>query len=87
MLAHNKFLRARHDFYNPHRHQKEWQLWKRLLKGQEGYRVEDSDEPLDKKEEVREDMYQARSLSASQSPRRIWRNRQRRNSNSKQWQG
>ncbi len=31
-------------------------MWKRLLKGQEGYRVEDSDEPLDKEEEVREEM-------------------------------
>ncbi len=28
----------------------------RLLKDQEGYRVEDSDEPLDLEEEVREDM-------------------------------
>ncbi len=27
-------------------------MWKRLLKGQEGYRVEDLDEPLDKEEEV-----------------------------------
>ncbi len=56
MLAWNKFLRARRNFYNAHRCQKEWQLWKRLLKGQEGYRVEDSDEPLDLEEEVRKDM-------------------------------
>ncbi len=56
MLACNKFLRARHDFYNARRCRKEWQLWKRLLKGQEGYRVEDSDEPLDQEEEVREGM-------------------------------
>ncbi len=39
-----------------HGHRKEWQLWKRLLKGQDGYRVEDSDEPLDLEEEVRNDM-------------------------------
>ncbi len=56
MLARNKFLRARRDFYNVHGRRKEWQLWKRLLKDQEGYRVEDSDEPLDLEEEVREDM-------------------------------
>ncbi|SJL06762.1 uncharacterized protein ARMOST_10104 [Armillaria ostoyae] len=56
MLARNKFLRARRDFYNVHRCRVEWQLWKRLLKGQEGYRVEDSDEPLDLEEEIRNDM-------------------------------
>ncbi len=56
MLARNKFLWACQDFYNVHGHQKEWQLWKWLLKDQEGYRVEDSDEPLDKEEEVRNDM-------------------------------
>ncbi len=33
MLARNKFLRAHQDFYNAHGRQKEWQLWKRLLKG------------------------------------------------------
>ncbi len=33
MLAHNKFLRAHQEFYNAHGRQKEWQLWKRLLKG------------------------------------------------------
>ncbi len=53
MLARNKFLRAHRDFYNAHGCRKEWQLWKWLLKGQEGYRVEDSDEPLDLEEEVR----------------------------------
>ncbi len=26
MLAHNKFLQAHQDFYNVHKHQKEWQL-------------------------------------------------------------
>ncbi len=52
MLARNKFLRAHWEFYNVHGCRKEWQLWKRLLKGQEGYRVEDSDEPLNKEEEV-----------------------------------
>ncbi len=56
MLARNKFLWACCDFYNAHGCQKKWQLWKRLLKGQEGYRVEDSDEPLDKEKEVREDI-------------------------------
>ncbi len=56
MLARNKFLRACWDFYNVCGHRKEWQLWKRLLKDQEGYRVEDSDEPLDLEEEVREDI-------------------------------
>ncbi len=56
MLAHNKFLWACQDFYNAHGHQKEWQLWKRLLKDQEGYRVEDSDKLLDLEEEVRKDM-------------------------------
>ncbi|PBK60781.1 hypothetical protein ARMSODRAFT_982022 [Armillaria solidipes] len=56
MLARNKFLRARRDFYNARGRRVEWQLWKRLLKGQEGYRVEDSDEPLDLEEEVRQDM-------------------------------
>ncbi len=56
MLACNKFLQAHQNFYNAHRCQKEWQLWKRLLKGQEGYRVEDSNEPLDLEEEVRKDM-------------------------------
>ncbi|KAK0421776.1 hypothetical protein EV421DRAFT_1915322 [Armillaria borealis] len=34
----------------------EWQLWKRLLKDQEGYQVEDLDEPLDLEEEIRMDM-------------------------------
>ncbi len=53
MLARNKFLWACRDFYNAHGRRKEWQLWKRLLKGQEGYRVEDLDEPLDLEEEVR----------------------------------
>ncbi|KAK0430790.1 hypothetical protein EV421DRAFT_1743708 [Armillaria borealis] len=38
MLAHNKFLWARQDFYNVHGRRVEWQLWKRLLKDQEGYR-------------------------------------------------
>ncbi len=56
MLARNKFLWACQDFYNVKGHQKEWQLWKRLLKDQEEYRVEDSDELLDKEEEVRNDM-------------------------------
>ncbi len=56
MLARNKFLQARREFYNAHGHRKEWQLWKRLLKGQDGYWVEDSDEPLDLEEEVRNDM-------------------------------
>ncbi|KAK0432108.1 hypothetical protein EV421DRAFT_1924530 [Armillaria borealis] len=56
MLARNKFLQARQDFYNVRRHRVEWQLWKRLLKDQEGYRVEDSDEPLDLEEEIRNDM-------------------------------
>ncbi len=56
MLARNKFLRAHQDFYNTHGRCKEWQLWKRLLQDQEGYQVEDSDEPLDLEEEVREDM-------------------------------
>ncbi len=56
MLAHNKFLQACQDFYNIYRHQKEWQLWKRLLKDQEGYRVEDSDEPLDKEEVIHTEM-------------------------------
>ncbi len=56
MLARNKFLQARREFYNAHGHQKEWQLWKRLLKGQEGYRVEDLDELLDLEEEVRGNM-------------------------------
>ncbi len=56
MLAYNKFLWAHQDFYNVHGHQKEWQLWKRLLKDQEGYRVEDSDEPLDKEETIRMEM-------------------------------
>ncbi len=56
MLACNKFLWACWDFYNAHGQCKEWQLWKRLLKDQEEYRVEDSDEPLDLEEEVREDM-------------------------------
>ncbi len=32
MLACNKFLWACQDFYNAHRCQKKWQLWKRLLK-------------------------------------------------------
>ncbi|PBK58129.1 hypothetical protein ARMSODRAFT_1028519 [Armillaria solidipes] len=36
MLARNKFLRARRDFYNTWGRQVEWQLWKRLLKDQEG---------------------------------------------------
>ncbi|PBK83410.1 hypothetical protein ARMGADRAFT_1089529 [Armillaria gallica] len=52
MLACNKFLQAHWDFYNAHGCRKEWQLWKRLLKDQEGYRVEDLDEPLDKEEEI-----------------------------------
>ncbi len=56
MLACNKFLWAHWDFYNAHGHRKEWQLWKQLLKDQEGYQVEDLDEPLDKEEEVRDDM-------------------------------
>ncbi|KAK0449942.1 hypothetical protein EV421DRAFT_1899430 [Armillaria borealis] len=56
MLACNKFLRACWDFYNAHGRRVEWQLWKRLLKDQEGYRVEDSDEPLDLEEEIRNDM-------------------------------
>ncbi|KAK0456927.1 hypothetical protein EV421DRAFT_1923189 [Armillaria borealis] len=56
MLARNKFLRACRDFYNARGRRVEWQLWKRLLKDQEGYRVEDSDEPLDLEEEVRQDM-------------------------------
>ncbi|SJL06756.1 uncharacterized protein ARMOST_10098 [Armillaria ostoyae] len=56
MLAHNKFLWAHQDFYNVHGHRVEWQLWKRLLKDQEGYRVEDSDEPLDLEEEIQMDM-------------------------------
>ncbi len=56
MLARNKFLRAHREFYNAHGCRKEWQLWKRLLKGQDGYRVEDSDEPLDLEEAVRNDM-------------------------------
>ncbi|KAK0429988.1 hypothetical protein EV421DRAFT_1913590 [Armillaria borealis] len=56
MLARNKFLQARRDFYNACGRRVEWQLWKWLLKDQEGYRVEDSDEPLDLEEEVRQDM-------------------------------
>ncbi|PBK62703.1 hypothetical protein ARMSODRAFT_980541 [Armillaria solidipes] len=56
MLARNKFLRARRDFYNAHGRRVEWQLWKQLLKDQEGYRVEDSDEPLDLEEQIRTDM-------------------------------
>ncbi len=38
MLARNKYLRVRWELYNAHRRRKEWQLWKRLLKGQERYR-------------------------------------------------
>ncbi|PBK77838.1 hypothetical protein ARMSODRAFT_968131 [Armillaria solidipes] len=56
MLAHNKFLQACQDFYNMRGHQVEWQLWKRLLKDQEGYRVKDLDEPLDLEEEICNDM-------------------------------
>ncbi|KAK0449356.1 hypothetical protein EV421DRAFT_1732628 [Armillaria borealis] len=56
MLAHNKFLQAHQDFYNTCGHQVEWQLWKRLLKDQEGYRVEDLDKPLDLEKEIRTDM-------------------------------
>ncbi len=56
MLAHNKFLWACWDFYNTHGYRVEWQLWKWVLKDQEGYQVEDSDEPLDLEEEIWEDM-------------------------------
>ncbi|PBK71419.1 hypothetical protein ARMSODRAFT_973840 [Armillaria solidipes] len=56
MLACNKFLQACRDFYNTHGHRVEWQLWKRLLKDQEGYRVEDSDELLDLEEKIHNDM-------------------------------
>ncbi|SJL07240.1 uncharacterized protein ARMOST_10583 [Armillaria ostoyae] len=56
MLACNKFLQAHQDFYNAHGRPVEWQLWKRLLKDQEGYRVEDSDELLDLEEEIQMDM-------------------------------
>ncbi|KAK0429525.1 hypothetical protein EV421DRAFT_1914619 [Armillaria borealis] len=44
------------DFYNTCGCWVEWQLWKQLLKDQEGYWVEDSDEPLDLEEEVQQDM-------------------------------
>ncbi len=56
MLACNKFLWACQDFYNAHGCQKKMTALEETVEDQEGYRVEDSDEPWDKEKEVQKDM-------------------------------